>query len=110
MLVIIPLLCAPFVIVAQEPVAQREGVQRMLERLPATGKPAVLERDRGTKAASGNFLLPRGSEGGARRPRPQLGGHLHAGVRCCRCADVGTQMGGDAGDWSEQEASGCYTQ
>lgn len=90
--------------------AQREGLQGMLGRLPPTGKSALLERDRGTKAASGNFFLPRGSRGGARRPRPQLGSDLHAGVRCGRCADVGTEMGGDAGDRSDQEASGRYTQ
>lgn len=82
----------------------------MLERLPPRGRPAVLERDGGTKTAQGNFFLPRGSRRGARRPRPQLGGDLHAGVHCCRFADVGTKMGGDARGRSDQEARGYLTQ
>jgi len=78
----------------------------MLERLPARGRPAPLERGRGAEGVEGDVLLPSCSGGGTRRPRPQLGGDLRASVRGSGRGDVGTKMVRDERDRYGQKTRG----
>lgn len=64
----------------------------MLERFPARGRRAPLERGRGAEGVAGDVFLPSCGGGGARRPRPQLGGDLRASVRGRGRGDVGAKM------------------